>query len=142
MSAAAKRRRIDEQHRISINMLLDAHVPKLCHKKLHELPKVITPHGPIIKKTEVRGNGNCLEVDYICPFALMQYASEVSGFWGHFLKQCMGNFPGAVVLNNDKTVPGNALRPDHGRGYEAVYWSLLQFPTWLRERFGNAVGFL
>jgi hypothetical protein len=46
-------------------------------------------------------------------------------------------------MYNDGVTPGNMIRPDKGRHFEALYWTLLEYPSWFRTRIGAAgwVGF-
>ena len=37
-----------------------------------------------------------------------------------------------MIIYDDGFKVGNVLRPDKGRGLDAVYWSLKEFPDWLR----------
>ena len=34
----------------------------------------------------------------------------------------------------DKAVPGNNQRPDHGRAFQCIYFTILELPDWLRSR--------
>ena len=41
---------------------------------------------------------------------------------------------GRIVLNFDEVTPGNQLRPDPARKYQAIYWSFLELPNYMRVR--------
>jgi hypothetical protein len=144
-------------------MLLDAHVPasrllqaaadaassdqkkrlptlrKNLQERLYTHAKTDTPYGLVVKHADIFDNGNRLTIQYACPFAMLYRAASISKVFANFLRTCLeGGTTGTVILNNDKTTPGNQNRPDKGRGYEAIYWSLLEFPPWLLERLGAA----
>ena len=155
-----KRARLEDAPPISISMLLEAHVPaqrllmaaaeapagrrhslgtlrKLAHNKLYEFAKKDTPYGLVLKTVAVDGDLGRLVIEYACPLALLWLAAHRNPLFGAFLVTCLAGAVGSIALYNDGVMPGNAMRPDKGRHYEAIYWSVLQFPSWVRERFGN-----
>ena len=78
-----------------------------------------TPYGPIEK---ILSLGE--EVPFICPFALLWTATQRSAAFGEFLLSCLAGAVGRLILFIDDCRPGNQLRPDQGRTYYAVFWSL------------------
>ena len=94
-----------------------------------------TPYGRIGNSFCINRGGNSLTMCYANPFALLWQASEKCKAFVPFLQACFGpSCRGTVVLNDDETKPGNALRPDKARAYTAVYWSFLEYPDWFRAR--------
>ena len=92
--------------------------------------QIDTPYGKIVKTFEV----DRLTIRYICPLAFLHQAcSSSKHFANTFVGACVGNV-GRVSLYVDEVTLGNALRPDKGRAYQAVYWSLLDMPSWVHER--------
>ena len=89
-----------------------------------------TPYGPMEKSIKVQDT----IVKYICPMALLFASCAGSDTWAIFLTSVLLNKVGRFILYLDDVTPGNALRPDHGRKYYALYWSLIEFPSWLRSR--------
>ena len=58
----------------------------------------------------------------------------MSPSFGKLLVEASQNRPGRVVLYVDEVRPGNLNRPDKGRCYQAIYWTLAELPDWLRSR--------
>ena len=50
--------------------------------------------------------------------------------FGRFLLSCLGGAAGDFILYLDDVRPGNILRPDPGRVYYSILWSLAQYPRW------------
>ena len=98
-----------------------------------------TPYGTVGKKMTIGEGDAALEVDYICPFALLNRLSIMSDTFGPFLRECLQGRRGTIGFYMDEVVPRNQLRPEKARTYQAIYWSLLQFPNWFRTR-ENAIG--
>jgi hypothetical protein len=95
-----------------------------------------------MKSLDIVGSKGTLTVYYACPFALLYQAALEAPAFARFMLHCLrGRSHGRVVIYNDGVTPGNNLRPDKGRHYEALYWSLLEFPSWYRSRVG-AVGWI
>ncbi len=92
-----------------------------------------TPYGPLRKSLKVPTNEGDRELDYLCPFAWLHVLCEGSETFSHFLLGKLRGSSGRLVLYCDECRPGNALRPDKGRAYAAVYWSLVDFPPWFRS---------
>jgi hypothetical protein len=141
-------------------MLLSAHIPlgklllgasekvgemsasalqRYAHKQLHEASNISTPYGTLVKERHVTGTSGDCTFSYICPFALLFQLSLTNENFAVCLLQCLQAAAGRVCLYIDQVVPGNALRPGPHRSFEALYWSILELPSWLRERVG-AIG--
>ncbi len=83
-----------------------------------------TPYGPMEKELNIAGA--TVPVPFICPFAFLFTACQESSAFRAFLLSSLGGATGGFVLYLDDVRPGNQLRPDKGRCYYALYWSLLQ----------------
>ena len=71
---------------------------------------------------------------YICPLALLWTMASASEGFGMFLLACLGGAAGVFILYLDDVRPGNILRPDPGRVYYSILWSLPQYPRWYAAR--------
>ena len=47
---------------------------------------------------------------------------------------CLGDDAGDITVYLDGVRPGNVLRPDSGRVYYSIMWSLAQYPRWYASR--------
>ena len=95
-----------------------------------------TPYGPVFQHTECGADEE--PIGFIHPFALLYYLCEHSEVFYRFLKTNHTNSDGSakegrLCIYADETTPGNVHRPDKGRQYMAVYWTLLDFPNWFRS---------
>ena len=80
---------------------------------------VPTPFGPVVQSLEV---GSGLNVDYICPAALLWYMCTISTSFADCCKCAVaraGDDPLRYVAYNDGIVPGNPFRHKGGRKVEA-----------------------
>ena len=89
-----------------------------------------TPYGPIGKVLRFGEEA----VPYICPLALLWTMASASEGFGMFLLACLGGAAGDFILYLDDVRPGNILRPDPGRVYYSILWSLAQYPRWYASR--------
>ena len=93
-----------------------------------------TPYGPLVRAIEVpQINGDSFQWEVINPCALIWFLCEDYGWYGDFLKehtdgQC------SVLLYSDETNPQSMLRPDASREVQRLYWSLKEYPHWLRSQ--------
>ena len=78
------------------------------------------PYGPISKVLRFGEEA----VPYICPLALLWTVASESEGVGMFLLACLGGAAGDFILYLDDVRPGNILRPDPGRVYYSIRWSL------------------
>ena len=98
-----------------------------------------TPHGPLIKSLRIDRPGlGPMTCDYADPKALLWASMCLSPQLTRLVvDQAASGRPCKVVLATDDVKPGNALRPDKGRTYYALYFTLLCLPHWyLRSPFG------
>jgi hypothetical protein len=99
-----------------------------------EFEEIETPYGKLIK-TEVLSTGFMLK--YLCPFSWLYYVCMISSDFFNLMEKSLRDDvspPTArIALYLDEVVPGNALRPDKGRAYLAVYWTFIDFPSWFRS---------
>ena len=89
-----------------------------------------TPYGPIGKVLRFGEEA----VQYICPLALLWMMASASEGFGKFFLDCLDGDAGDVILYLDDVRPGNVLRPDPGRVYYSIMWSLAQYPRWYASR--------
>ena len=99
-------------------------------KKEHEFDtdltafsKMVTPYGTVATTIELPAvNGDTIALHCNNPFALLWAASSVNNEFGNFIHGHLtaNNGKGRVVVYIDETTPGNALRPDNGRKFEAL----------------------
>lgn len=109
-------------------------------KRLHQDANYETRCGTVVKEACINYNGHPLTVLYIDIKALFLFLSEMCPLFGPFLHS-LGLSLHAVIYM-DKTTPGNQLRPDCGRSFEAVYWTLFEFPEHMRRRVANWFTFM
>eukprot|EP00973_Karenia_brevis_P073629 10229866-Karenia_brevis.AAC.1 len=94
-----------------------------------------TPYGPAIAKAEAPwGTQN-----FWHPCAALWLMSQCCPSLGTFmreLKRERGIDKFTVVLYEDSFKVGNVLRPDKGRALDGMYWTVKEWPTWLRVSHG------
>jgi hypothetical protein len=103
--------------------------------ELHKYDDVVTPYGPLFQSFPV--GPNAFDVEFISPFAMLWYMCSTSQPAAEFLVHHLAGKQCKLAFYCDAVTPGNVLRPDFGRSFEAIYWSFLEFPDWFRTRAQN-----
>ena len=88
-----------------------------------------TPYG-CVTKTLTIGE---VAVPFICPFALISSLCDKSSCFAAFLHNRIQGQVGRIAIYVDEVMPGNALRPDHGRAFYAWLLAILDWPDWYRS---------
>ena len=104
---------------------------------LYDLPETDTPFGTLCMESKVNGKKGSIDVYHTNPAAFMYHALLTSLALRAFLYKCQSANPAGsltIVLYLDAAVPGNQNRPDHGRGSQCIYWTILEFPPWFMSR--------
>ena len=91
-----------------------------------------TPYGEVMQHLAVNG----VNIPFVSPKALLHYLCSVSPDFASLL----GSVASAshdrtlrLVLYADEVTPGNVLRPDAGRKFWAIYWTVCEFPEFFRR---------
>ena len=91
-----------------------------------------TPYGEVMQHLAVNG----VNIPLVSPKALLHYLCSVSPDFASLL----GSVASAshdrtlrLVLYADEVTPGNVLRPDAGRKFWAIYWTVCEFPEFFRR---------
>ena len=94
-----------------------------------------TPYGTVGKKMSVERDGaDDFGFEYMCPFAVVFELARRSPRFAQTLVTCLRGSPAKICFYVDEVKPGNALRPEKARTYQAFYWTILQLPDRLRTR--------
>ena len=106
-----------------------------------------TPYGSLTKsfEAEVQAEAGAIRswcsISYACPCALLWLLCQTNRRFFQLLRHASNMLqpPGMVerfgrlAIYFDDVMPGNVHRPDKGRKYMAVYWTLLDFPLWMLQ---------
>ena len=118
-----------------------------------KLAQTETPYGPLVKVMEAEREPppeapaaappDYIQINYICPFALLWLMCATSGTFFDLLCTAglqpqpsfgTGDRPvGRLAIYFDDVMPGNLHRPDKGRKYMALYWTLMDWPSWMLQ---------
>ena len=102
---------------------------------LHKNDNITTPYGDLITVLELTDeDGQPIKVHSLNPFAFLSHVAAVSGAAFGFLTQWLVNQECRLAFYCDGVTPGNVLRPDLGRQFEAIYWTFLELPSWFRSK--------
>lgn len=105
------------------------------HDAIAEDAGTETPYGTVCQKMSLpQQDARDFEWTFIHPFALLHYLTLVSNTFGSIVATHLQNRENNFILYHDSARPGNVLRPDKGRSYVAVYWTILELPEFLRHR--------
>ena len=94
----------------------------------------VTLYGAVLQTTNLEYNGHQIEVDFIEPRALVRFLVDNCPPFGPYLLQRLHGGHGNVMTYMDGSKPGNPLRPDDGRAFEAAYWMFHEWPEHLRRQ--------
>ena len=106
---------------------------------------VPTPYGPLIQNVELPVRARAEPVDdrtprdalhYVNPFALLYYLASINAAFFHLLKKTAEktNHRLRLCLYVDEVNPGNPLAPDPQKLLQAIYWTIVDFPSWFLRR--------
>jgi hypothetical protein len=136
-SQVSKRQRSDDGRAIvrtglAIPQQATAHGLRKCevYKELHKWDNEATPYGPLYTNFECHG----IQFDSLNPFAFLWLAAKLDDSLGAFFEQHLSGKTCRLAFYCDGVKPGNVLRPDLGRSFEAVYWTFMEFPDYFRSR--------
>ena len=108
-------------------------VIKQVDKNFGDFVSTSTPYGNMIQHYECPWGGTLACWN---PSAALWYISKITPELGDFLKGLKkekGIDRFTIIIYEDGIGVGNVLRPDKGRALDVVYWSLKEFPDWLRS---------
>ena len=91
----------------------------------------VTLYGAVMQTTNLEYNGHQIEVDFIEPRALLRFLVDDCPPFGPYLLQRLHGGHGNVMTYMDGSKPGNPLRPDDGRAFEAAYCMFHEWPEHL-----------
>jgi hypothetical protein len=100
--------------------------------ELHKYDEVVTPYGPLFQSFPI--GPDAFEVEFMSPFAMLWHLCSTSLPAAEFLVHHLAGKQCRLAFYCDGVTPGNVLRPDCGRSFEAIYWTFLEFPNWFRAR--------
>lgn len=102
---------------------------------MHKHDGVETPYGPLFKRVALPSLvGQPIEITFLCPFAMLWYVCAISVAAADFFCRYLSGITSRLALYVDGVTPGNPLRPDVGRSFQSLYWSVLELPHWFRAR--------
>ena len=92
-----------------------------------------TPYGKVVQSMDIGLNDRW---EFIHPFALIYYLSSMSESFSDFFDKAVSNAGGCLrlLVYGDEFTPGNPNRVDGGRTLMAIYYTFIDFPTWLLNR--------
>lgn len=126
--SSTRPRNLAEAARLDGGGLSTSHKRQRMAAEIAAASEVETPYGPMVKTMTLHGHA----IPYICPFALLWRLTHASASFAALLHSRIGSM-GRVCLYVDEVMPGNGLRPDHGRGFYSFLWLFLEYPDWLRS---------
>lgn len=104
-------------------------------KQFNEINDVTTPYGPLVATIELPQSG---EENYTWrvanPFALLYVFCSASAKFAELLRHCVGAVRAGLAIYTDEADAATVIRPDCAREAQCIYWTVLQLPTWLRQR--------
>ena len=105
-----------------------------CNNEYKKISRLDTVYGKVSHELPIELEDWTIHKLYVNnPFALVFAAASLSKPFSRFLQKHLKQ-TNKIVFYCDETTPGNALRPDNGRSYEALLWTFGEFPIWYRTR--------
>jgi len=106
---------------------------RAAQKRLYEDALSTTVYGTVMQTESLHYNGKQIRVDFADVRPLIRFLCQECPLLGSFLQKSLGS-KAEVMLYMDESKPGNQLRPDSGRAFEAIYWIPMGFPNFLLRR--------
>ena len=117
--------------------LLDAEAAGDCHNLRRKISSAIsahgkadTPYGPVAQSLQITPDFAC---PFVNPFAIMWYLCTLSSAFADLVHRHLTQSCCRVVMYADELRPGNVLRPDRGRQVWGIYWTWLEWPSYVRQ---------
>ena len=111
------------------------HHEKVAQELIVDASNTDTPYGRVAQEFVIGSGDSTRTVHFAHPMALLHKACKDCPQLGRYIVDCLGHQGvGRVALYMDGTTPGNQMRPDHGRTYDAIYWTIMEFPHSFRSR--------
>ena len=108
---------------------------KVAQELIVDASNTDTPYGRVAQEFVIGSGDSTRTVHFAHPMALLHKACKDCPQLGRYIVDCLGHQGvGRVALYMDGTTPGNQMRPDHGRSYNAIYWTIMEFPHTFRSR--------
>ena len=104
--------------------------------ELHKWDSAVTPYGNLYQALQI----GTQTIDRLNPFGFLWLLAKLDDRLAAFLEKHLGGKQCRIAFYCDGVKPGNVLRPDSGREFEAVYWTFMEFPDFFRTR--SAFGWL
>lgn len=105
--------------------------------RLGRLVDIHTPYGRLLRTVRVRykDSEDYYKWTIADPRALIYCLCKHCPYLVNVLAKCArADKPFNVILYTDETTPGNELAPELTKQVQCIYWSLAEFPKWLRSR--------
>jgi len=96
--------------------------------EIHKHDNVNTPFGSLYIDLVVGD----LAVHCLNPFAMLWFVSQTK-HTAQFLAKHLSSGVCRIAFYCDGVKPGNTLRPDIARTFEAIYWTFFELPAWFRH---------
>jgi hypothetical protein len=105
-----------------------------CRNELTKFSRMETIYGKVSHEVPLELEDGSIYTAYVNnPFALLFAAASVSKRFSRFLQANIKQ-SNKIICYTDETVPGNNMRPEQARSYEALLWTMSDFPSWFRTR--------
>ena len=95
--------------------------------------RATTPYGTVLQHLELELDGRPYRWPCLYPFALLHHLCTLSVAFAHIITGALRGRPGHLIVYADEFTPGNPFRPDEGRKVWAVYWTMREWPEFLRH---------
>ena len=105
-----------------------------CDAEFQKYSNIETVYGSVTQSIKVNLEGGGAKMIYVNnPFALIHAACGLNPRFGDFLAFHLQE-SATLVLYTDEATPGNQLRPDPARSFEALLFTFAELPQWFRDR--------
>ena len=92
-----------------------------------------SPIGTVIQRMQLKmKDGSFFDCPFIHPCAILWFLCSISTGYGHLIAEYCSSGTLDLVIWADEAVSGNSLRPDLNRKFLSVYFSVLQWPDYVR----------
>ena len=110
---------------------------KRAFTKLYMLPNTETPYGPLMIRFEVVGTRGTMKLAMLNTFTFFVHACHISRRFFDFMSELIQRHRVlTIALYTDGVTPRNKLRPDQAGAFEAIRFTICQFPHWVHIRQG------
>ena len=114
---------------VSEHMACTGSTRRMCDDEITKYSNLETPYGKVTAELEFNNKKILCNNPFALLWAVAGASERFSSFFAAYLREGT-----ELTFYTDGTRPGNQLRPDPAREYQAILWTFTTLPDWYKNR--------